>query len=61
MDFWRNRSCLVDRFGYVRYFAIVVQGNKDGSSVMKSCFVVIVVNDVVGRVGDRSEPSVGEP
>ena len=41
-DCWRNRSCLVDGFWYVRYFAFVVEGDEDGSGIMKSCFVVIM-------------------
>ena len=51
---WRNFSGLWD----VRYIAFVVEGDEDGSGIMKSCFVVIVVNDVVGRVGGRSERTV---
>ena len=35
--------------GDVRYFAFVVKGDEDGSGIMKSCFVIIVVNDVVGQ------------
>ena len=49
----------MDDLGYVRYFAFVVEGDGGGSGIMKSCFEVIVVNDVVGRVGGRSEPTVG--
>ena len=49
----------MESLGYVRYFAVVVQGDEDGSGVMKSCFVVIVVSDMVGRVGGRSAPTVG--
>ena len=45
---WKNRSCLVDGIGDVLCFAIVVQGNEDGSGVIKSCFVVIVVSDMCG-------------
>ena len=48
-DSWRNRSCLVDGLGDVRCFAVVVQGNDDGSGIIKSCFIVIVVNDVGGQ------------
>ena len=50
-DCLRNCSCLVNGLGYVRFFTVLVQGDEDGSGVMKSCFVVIVVNNVVGRVG----------
>ena len=46
---WRNCSSLVDGFWYVRYFAFVVERDEDDSGIMKSCFVVIVVNDVVGQ------------
>ena len=49
----------MDGLGYVRYFTVVVEGDEDGSGVMKSCFVVILVTDVVGSVGGRSEPTVG--
>ena len=48
-DCWKNRSCLVDGIGDVLCFAIVVQGDEDGSGVMKSYFVVIVVKDVWGQ------------
>ena len=39
----------MDGLGYVQYFAVVVQGDENGSGIMKSCFLVIVVNDVVGQ------------
>ena len=48
----------MDGLGYVQYIAVVVQGDEDSSGVMKSCFVDIVVKDVVGRVGGRSVPTV---
>ena len=48
----------MDGFWYVRYFAVVVEGDEDGSGVMKSCSVVIVMNDVLSRVGGRTEPTV---
>ena len=44
-----------DVLGYFRYFTVVVAGNEDGSRIMKSGFVFIVVSDVVGSVGGRSE------
>ena len=39
----------MDGFGDVRCYAVVVQDDKDGSSVMMSCFVIIVVNEVGGQ------------
>ena len=59
-DCWRNRSYLVDSIRDVRCFAVVVQGDEDGSGVMKSCFVVIVVNDVVAGSGGNQNPLLDE-
>ena len=55
-DCQSNRSCLVDGLGDVRYIAFVVEGDEDGSGIMESCFIVIVVNDVggQGRWGDQN-------
>ena len=47
----------MDGLGDVRCFAVVVQGDKDGSGIMKSCFIVIVVNMTWwGQGRGRSEP-----